>query len=61
MLFELLLLIYLPPVVILVMLLVRVAGWLVWMVFNLTLWLVRTPFVMLCHMLFGNGSNRKHQ
>lgn len=59
MLFEMLLLIYLLPIAILVILLVKVAGWLVRMVLYWTFRLVRTPFVMLYHILFGNGSNRK--
>lgn len=57
--FELLLLIYLTPVLFVLSLAIRFAMWLVKSTFRLALWLVRTPFVLLGRALFGMNTNKR--
>lgn len=57
--FELLLLIYLIPVLFVLSLAIRFAIWLVKSTFRLALWLVRTPFVLLGRMLFGVNTDKR--
>lgn len=47
MLFELLLLIYLLPVILLIGLLLKAARWIIVNVFRLAIWIVKTTFVLL--------------
>lgn len=47
MLFELLLLIYLLPVILLIGLLLKAARWIIVNVFRLAIWIIKTTFVLL--------------
>ena len=47
MLFELLFLIYLLPVILLIVLLLKAARWIIVNVFRLAIWIIKTAFVLL--------------